>query len=330
MPTSVLAPGLEMHWKIIESYGLDPAVIFKKAAIDPALIKDPNARVPYAKLAVLLKESVALTRDTSMWLRAEDYWHPSQLGALGYAWLASSTLRSGLGRLQRYLKVISSAGHLSYEETANEFQVQFNFEDKDAALFGRDGGAVMLFITLCRANCGKDFNPTAVKLAQPTPVSPGVFFERFRCQVEFDQPTTSVTFNPDILDQPFSTSNPELAQLSDQVMIRYLARHDKKDIKNRVMTEILEQLPSGGITDSTIAEALYMNPRTLQRRLNEADASFKELLNEVRSELADKYIRDSKLTLTEVSFLLGFSEVSSFSRAFKRWKGHSPSAARAS
>jgi AraC-like DNA-binding protein len=66
----------------------------------------------------------------------------------------------------------------------------------------------------------------------------------------------------------------------------------------------------------------------MQRQLQTENTNFKNLLNEVRSELADKYIRDSQLSLTEISFLLGFAEMSSFSRAFKRWTGASPSAFR--
>ncbi len=73
-----------------------------------------------------------------------------------------------------------------------------------------------------------------------------------------------------------------------------------------------------------MAERLFLTERTLQRRLQEAGTTFKKLLTEVRIDLADNYIRDSNLSLNEISFLLGFSELSSFSRAFKHWKGSSP------
>ena len=119
-----------------------------------------------------------------------------------------------------------------------------------------------------------------------------------------------------------------MARLSDQVMIRYLADHDKNDIQNRVITQIIEQLPSGNLSDTSIAEALYMNTRTLQRRLKEAGTSYTKLLSQVRNDLAMKYIREKNLTLTEISFLLGFSEMSSFSLAVKKWTGKSPSEAR--
>lgn len=330
MSINVLAPSVGIYREVIRSYGLDPLPLFNKAGIDPESINNANARLPYANVLTLVKESVAVTQDPAMWLRVEDYWHPSQLGALGYAWLASSSLRTALGRLQRYLRTVTTGLELHYEESAAEFRIRFEFMDLVATAFGRDNVAVMLLITLCRANYGKAFAPLHVSFVQPEPASQTKFLERFRCPVYFNQPATVVTLDPAIINKPLSTSNPELAGLSDQVMIRYLANLDKQDIKSRVMSEILEQLPSGGVTDSSISKSLHMTTRTLQRKLKEAGTSFKELLSEVRSDLAEKYLQNSQYTLTEISFMLGFSEASSFSRAYRRWKGKSPSEARAS
>ena len=107
-------------------------------------------------------------------------------------------------------------------------------------------------------------------------------------------------------------------------MINYLARLDKDDIIQRVKVAIIDQLPSGNVTEDTVAEAIFISKRSLQRKLNEKGTTFKTILTDVRQDLALKYIHDRKLTLTEISFMLGFSEMSSFSRAFKRWTGESP------
>ena len=107
-------------------------------------------------------------------------------------------------------------------------------------------------------------------------------------------------------------------------MIDYLARLDKNDVVQRVRAAIIDQLPSGKVTDATIASTLNRTDRTLQRQLKKEGTTFKTLLNEIRNELAQNYICDSQLSLTEISFMLGFSELSSFSRAFKRWAGESP------
>ena len=178
---------------------------------------------------------------------------------------------------------------------------------------------------MCRANRGKSFNPVSISLMHPAPECAGEFYAYFRCPVHFDAPEYSMTISFEDADKQLAGSNPHLAQLNDQVMIKYLANLDKADIVSRVKAAILDQLPSGNISDSAVAEALHVSNRTMQRQLQTENTNFKTLLNEVRSELADKYIRDNQLSLTEISFMLGFSEMSSFSRAFKRWTGESPS-----
>jgi AraC-like DNA-binding protein len=87
-------------------------------------------------------------------------------------------------------------------------------------------------------------------------------------------------------------------------------------------------LGEGSVTEATIASDLHMSTRNLNRKLVAENTSFKALLLEIRSELASQYINDASLTLTEISYMLGFSEISSFSRAFKRWTGQSPSEVR--
>ena len=119
-----------------------------------------------------------------------------------------------------------------------------------------------------------------------------------------------------------------MAQLNDHIVVRYLASIDQKDIVNRVRSAILEQLGEGGVTESCAAKSLHMSSRNLTRKLVAEGTSFKNLLLEIRTELANQYINDATLTLTEISYMLGFSEVSSFSRAYRRWTGQSPSAAR--
>ncbi len=113
-------------------------------------------------------------------------------------------------------------------------------------------------------------------------------------------------------------------------MIEYLGKLDKDNIIDRGTAVIIDMLPSGGVADEKVAGQLNMSVRSLQRRLKEAGTTFRTLLEAVRKDLAATYIRDPDIELVEVAFLLGFSDQSAFSRAFKRWTGCSPSEARKS
>jgi AraC-like DNA-binding protein len=97
----------------------------------------------------------------------------------------------------------------------------------------------------------------------------------------------------------------------------------------RVKVALLEHLPSGHVSEEEIAQGLHLSLRTLQRKLRDEGTSYKELLDETRRELATEYIKNPHVSISEITYLLGFSEPSNFSRAFKRWTGSSPSAFRA-
>jgi AraC-like DNA-binding protein len=100
------------------------------------------------------------------------------------------------------------------------------------------------------------------------------------------------------------------------------------DLISRVKSTIAERLASGTPNEEVIAKAVFTNSRTLIRRLAEKGTNFRKLLAEVRQELAKQYVADPSIPITEISFILGFSDVSAFSRAFKRWTGEAPQAFR--
>jgi AraC-like DNA-binding protein len=131
-----------------------------------------------------------------------------------------------------------------------------------------------------------------------------------------------------LADEMLTGANPELAILNDKVVTRRLALIDREDIIARVQATLMDLLPQGNISDDAVANALHMSVRTMHRKLTEENNNFRTLLVEMRRDLAEQYILDNSLTLTEISLLLGFSESSSFSRAFKSWTGTAPSEVR--
>ena len=116
-----------------------------------------------------------------------------------------------------------------------------------------------------------------------------------------------------------------MARLCDKVMIKYLNDLDHAQFRVRTKAMIVDQMPSGNIHIGEIADCLCVSTRTLQRRLNHEGTNFANLLTEVRRELASQYIMDGNKPIYQISFLLGFSEISAFSRAFRNRTGMSPS-----
>lgn len=328
MAATFLGPAVSIYWELLESYGVDPKPVFQEVGIDPARLDDPNARYSYEKVDNLWRRMVEISEDPCIGLKAANFWHPSFYGALGYAWLTSSSLRTAMQRYQRYMRILTEGAELLLEESSEGLKVVLSYKAISQQQPTRTDSFFSYTTEMCRANKGEQFNPLSVSLAHPAPACAGDFYAYFRCPVEFDAAENSMTISKADVDEQLAGANPHLAQLNDQVMVKYLARLDKSDTVSRVKAVVLDQLPSGNITEASVAEALHLSTRTMQRLLQAQNTSFKSVLNDVRSDLASKYVRDNQLSLTEISFLLGFAEMSSFSRAFKRWTGSSPSAYR--
>ena len=132
--------------------------------------------------------------------------------------------------------------------------------------------------------------------------------------------------DPTKLDEPLPTSNAELARQNDQVVTEFLADMDRADLPALVQIKLSEFLPSGDCDREHVARALNMTVRTLQNKLENAGTSYQQLLDETRQELAQDYIAKKRMTVSEIAYLLGYTDISSFSRAFKRWTALSPRA----
>ena len=194
----------------------------------------------------------------------------------------------------------------------------------------REDGQLAALVKLCRVIVGQDFNPASVRFRHEKPKNTAYYYELFRCPVEFDAEQTTMFIPLSLMDKRLTGSNDQLAKLNEHIVVKYLAHSAKRDIVNRTKAAIIDGLSSGEVTETSVSDSLHMTPRNLHRKLQKENTSFKLLLTEIRRELAQQYIQDRSKTLTEISFLLGFSEVSSFSRAFKGWTGQPPSEARQS
>jgi len=326
---TIFAPTLGAVWKQLESYGINPAPLFDEFHIDPEVMFDSGARISIDQFQKLDARAAELTGDELYGLKSAEYFRPAHLGALGFAWLASSSLRTAFDRLSRYARVINEKLTITLEETDRLYTVSVDAKLPLLQQRIREDGQMAVILKCCRIIAGKDFVPSMVRFRHAQPRDTAPYYSLFQCPVEFATNKTSMVIPLDMMDQRLSGSNDQLAKLNEHIVVKYLAHSAKKDIVNRVKAAIIDELGSGGVTEASVAEQLHMTPRNIHRKLQKENTSFKILLTDIRHELAQQYIQDRTKTLTEISFLLGFSEVSSFSRAYKGWTGQPPSEARA-
>jgi len=312
-------------WKTIESCGIDPEPLFAAEGFKIRLPIDPSIRISYEKIDRIRAKAVELTQDEAFGIRYANVHNATQLGALGYAWLASQTLRKAFGRLERFVRIANEKAVVEVNDIDGCMVVTVKVNAPSQCEMARDDGGLAIITMMSRLVYGVNFRLRAVNFKHSAPRDLKPYFEFFGCQVNFDQDENQLLIPLTLADELLAGANPELALLNDQVITRRLALMDRNDIVARVKAAIMEQLPNGAVTDGSVASSLHMSVRTMHRKLADADHNFRSLLVEVRRGLAELYILDNSLTLTEISLLLGFSEPSSFSRAFKNWTGSAPS-----
>jgi AraC-like DNA-binding protein len=325
MDYTTIATGSQVLWRMLESYGHDPAPVFRAAGIDVERWRDPLARFNNAQLDGLWRQAVELVGDPCFGLRAMQCWHPSQAHALGYAWLASDTLMDALERLVRYFRLVTEVAVLELAETSVECRLSLPTRPHLEVIHERTDAFWAVFIGLCRMSAGERFAPAAVHLRRPEPPCAGEYYGLFKAPVTFGAAVDTMIFRREDLHRPLPTGNRELARANEQVIDDYLKRLDLTDVAGRVRARLLETLSSGEVDEERMAQFLNLSRRTLQRRLAEEDTSFKEVVDETRRDVALRYVGNPRVPIKEVSYLLGFSEPSNFTRAFRRWTGKSPS-----
>ena len=332
MLPSTLTSVVLLITKALDAEGLDSKEILKRAGLDPAQLNDPNARYSFPAVTHLWKMAAKVTGDPCFGLKAASYWHPTTLHALGYTWLASDTLEDALQRAARYIRLVNTAAMGIFEETENGYMFSIRIDESWRGVRPADeaiDAGVALILDMCRSCYGSDLNPVRIEVRRPKPEKCVKQFEQlFRAPIYFDYPENAIYFDKADISQRLPTGNAEIARSNEKIIVDYLARLDKNNITTQVKSKLLDLLPSGHATEEAVIHALHMSQRTLQRKLKEEGTTFKELLDETRRELAKAYVNDTSLSFSEITYLLGFSEQSNFTRAFKRWQGQSPSAYR--
>ncbi len=288
-------------------------------------------RLPSRTLDVAIALALEWTGESSFGLEAGVCWHPSDLGAVGYAWLSSDSLRTGLQRMARYQQVLGQRMAARCFDTSDGLCFEYSHGRGDSEV-GRAMARFELSVlaAMVRLNLGADARALQVQLRQPEPADPRPFEDCFLAPVRFGAARDAMLFATEDADRPLATAQRELARVFDEHLSRELAALDPAQWVARCSAWLLERLTSGEPTEIELARAMAMSPRTLQRRLREEGSGYREVLARTRYGLAKRYLDDPTRSVTEIAFLLGFSEQSAFTRAFRRWGGQSPGAYRRS
>lgn len=314
--------------RALEHKGVDAHRVLRAAGLTQAVSNDPLQRLTSAQVTALFRACVEATHDPYFGLTVGRFIHASNIHALGYALMSSRTLLDFGLRLERYFAIVSGGAAMRVERSAQELALRFRHQ---TTLCGETEDAFTAFLLrFMRLLYRQDLSPQRIELRHACPdAGPRPYTLAFGVAPTFGQEESALVFAAATMQEPLSGACAELAQYNDNIASEYLARLDRADVFARVRAKIIELLPAGQCTRRKAAQELCMSQATLQLKLAQRGTSFQDLLSETRRELALGYLSQRSLSVTEITFLLGFTDTSNFTRAFKRWTGTSPTSYRA-
>lgn len=308
-----------------ESRGHDTADVLRSVGLARAQVEDPDARLPAPAVLAVWKALHELTGDPAMQLVAPQSLPPGAYKVIEYLLAASATVGDAVQRFARYFRLISDIITLSVEQAGPHWCLTLSMMD-GAAVPPMYVDYVFAALTQrIRLSVRRDLRVARLDLRRPTPAATAPYTECFRAPVVFGAPCDRLSFTVAEWRTPTDNPAPTLARILEE-HARTLEQQlptASPDFAQRVQMAIVAMLPEGGSAEE-VAHALNCSVRTLQRRLEAASSTFREVSESARAELAKKHLADPDVSIAEVATLLGFSDATAFQRAFRRWTGESP------
>jgi AraC-like DNA-binding protein len=308
----------------MEAAGIERHTIL--AATGRALrhLQDPLRRCPLSVSLRLWKVAAEQTGDAAFGIKAASQIKSTSFHSLSYGIASSLTLKDAFLRTQRYGHVVSDAAGYSLSKRGKQYHVDITstvtIPDESVDCL------VAAALRMCRSRLGREFSPLRIEFRRSKPRQLASFDEILRAPLHFGASHTRLVFDVDAIERPLEDGDAEFARHNDALVLHYLSQIKHHNIHARVRDILMRSLTQGEAGQTTLALLLNMSTRTLRRKLRESGLTYKQLLNEVRCEWAVFAISSGRHSPSEAAFILGFSDPGSFTRAFRRWTGESPSA----
>jgi AraC-like DNA-binding protein len=304
----------------------DVEALLRRAGLSLQSIKDPNARIGVESQIKFLKLASEALDDPLLGFHLAESFEPRELGLLYYVQASSATLGEALARVARYSSVAHEGlAAKCVRGNALSFRIDYvglpRHSDRQQMEF-----LTTALVRIWRELTNTHLRPARIRLAHPRCAASAALETFLGRSIEFGAGYDEMTYVGAVADLPVTSADPYL----NQALVRYwedaLERRGnaQRPLRAAVENAILPLLPHGKARIGRIAEALHLSTRTLARRLAAENLTYAQVLDELRADLAERYLDDPALSVSEIAWLLGFQEASAFTHAFKRWTGEAP------
>ncbi len=284
-----------------------------------------DSRMPTDVWRDLLEKIKSIHVQPAMGLKIGRLSRPHHFGVLGYLIMHCSTLGEALARFQQYQILVHNFSKVQVEIKDSKVIMSWDIE-QGASTQLSDEVFLSCFITFIQLiTQGERVCPISLGFHHPAEYEIAEYEEVIGCPVSFNHPRVTLEMSTDHINTPINTSDPHLLSL---MASKADALKGEDEFLSSLQQLLSDSLSQGLPTLENTARGLKISSRTLHRRLEQRNLNFKQFLQQTREVLAKLYLDDPNLSLNEISFMLGYSEQSSFARAFKTWLGMTPRAYR--
>jgi AraC-like DNA-binding protein len=325
----VSVPAVQQYLRQAEASGIDASGLLVSLGLAPALSAEPGARLSATVFETLMQSLLQQSADPLFGLRTSQHIVPASYSVLGYIAMNCATLGEALARVPVYEKIVGDLGVTDTRPVPGGLEITWtcHFADPSVRRHVTENvlGSWVRYSRWMTASPSE--SPCAVWFAHDAPPAGEVaeYEQLFRCPVRFGAPTSGLMIRDEQLDRPIREADPVLlATLLEHASAILASLATRTSLSERVRNLLRLLLRQSLPRKETIAAQVGLNPRTLQRRLDDEGTGYQKLLDEVRLEMARQYLGGSSMSVEDIGALIGFSETRSFHRVFKQWTGMTP------
>jgi AraC-like DNA-binding protein len=309
----------------LRQMGHDPAAVVTAVGLDEKTLSDPDGRVPVSMAADFFARAVAQTGDANLGLHLAEHAELSSFDVHFYAMASSPTLGAAYERLSRYQRLIHETSRVELEIGGKQATLRHRLAGGNAAPRQTAEFLLAAWVRAGRTVTGLNWTPDEVHFAHAAPHDRQEHERIFRSRVRFAMAQNALLLPMSLLQTPCVSADSGLVAVLDRYAVDRLNKAPRtSSAADRVRMLIGDEFRGNTPTAVRIATRLKISVRTLNRLLAAEGTSFRDLLDAVRRELAIELLAGDEASIAEVGFLLGFAELSSFHRAFRRWTGRTP------
>ena len=314
---------IRLAYQGFKALEVDADLILNKAGFDKSKLYETNLRTPFSAQPIFWKYAVEISGDPAIGLHLGEKMPIYKGQILEYLILSSASFGDGLERVLKYQRLISDALHASFIKSPKPHLVSYFTDFSNATSHLAEAMVVGLVRSLNSVTDDK-FNVTKIVFNHKPNTCEQEYERIFGCPIEFDAKSFKLYFDESVLNHKSIFAEPTLLKLHLETADKTIELLNKNNFVRQIRSSMASLLETNSVTLESVAANNGMTARQLRHKLRLEETNFQNVLDDLKHELATKLLTNTSESISEIVYLTGFSEPSTFYRAFQRWEKMTP------